>query len=64
VGGGCRRPRNEEFHNLHASPNIIRVFRPTRVGWAGCVARMGQIRNAYRSLTGKPEGKTARGRQA
>jgi hypothetical protein len=23
--GGCRRLHNEKLHNLHASPNIIRV---------------------------------------
>jgi hypothetical protein len=27
------------------------------IGWAGYVARMGEKRNAYRILVGKPEGK-------
>jgi hypothetical protein len=30
--------------------------------WAGRVARMGEKRNAYRLLVGKPEGKRALGR--
>ena len=30
--------------------------------WAGCVARMGERRNAYRVLVGKPEGKRSLGR--
>jgi len=25
VAGGWRRPRNKELHNLHTSPNIVRV---------------------------------------
>jgi hypothetical protein len=30
--------------------------------WAGHVARMGETRNAYRILVGKPEGKRQLGR--
>jgi len=30
--------------------------------WAGHVARMGEIRNAYKMLVGKPEGKRPFGR--
>jgi hypothetical protein len=30
--------------------------------WAGHVARMGEKRNAYRTLVGKPEGKRPLGR--
>jgi hypothetical protein len=31
VAGGWRRLHNEEFHNLYASPNIIRVIRSRRM---------------------------------
>jgi hypothetical protein len=33
-----------------------------RMRWAGHVARMGEKRNAYRLLVGKPEGKKPLGR--
>jgi hypothetical protein len=33
-----------------------------RMGWAGHVERMGEKRNAYRLLVGKPEGKRPVGR--
>jgi hypothetical protein len=48
---------NEELHNLYSSPNIIRMIKSRRMGWAGHVARMGDKRNAYRILLEKPEGK-------
>jgi hypothetical protein len=50
-----RKLRNEELHNLHSSPNIIRMIKLRRVRWAGRVARMWEKRNAYRILVGKPE---------
>jgi hypothetical protein len=57
VAGGYRRLQNEELHNLHASPNIIRVMKSRRMRWAGHVPRMGEMRNAYRILVGNPERK-------
>jgi hypothetical protein len=39
------------------SPCIIRIIKERRMRWAGHVARMGEKRNAYRFLVGKPEGK-------
>jgi hypothetical protein len=38
VAGGWRRLHNEDFHDLHTSPNIIRVIRSRRVGGVGHVA--------------------------
>jgi hypothetical protein len=38
------------------------VIKSRRMRWAGHVARMGEKRNAYRILVGKPEGKRPRGR--
>jgi hypothetical protein len=47
---------------LYSSPNIIRVIKARRMGWAVHVARMGEKRNAYRILVGKPEGRRPLGR--
>jgi hypothetical protein len=38
--GDWRKLYNEEFHNFYSSPNIIRMIRSRRMGWAGHVARM------------------------
>jgi hypothetical protein len=55
VTGGWRKMRNDEFRNLYSSPSIIRLIR--RMRWEWHVARMGEKRNVYRLLAGKPEGK-------
>jgi hypothetical protein len=38
---------DEKLHNLHSSQNIIWMR------WAGYVARMREMRNAYKMLVGK-----------
>jgi hypothetical protein len=50
VTGGWRRLHNEELHNLHVSPNNIRVIKSRRMKWTVHVARMGEIRNKYKIL--------------
>jgi hypothetical protein len=62
VTGDWRKLHNEELHNLYYSPNIIRMIKSRRLRWAGHVARMGEKRNAYRILVGKPEGERPVGR--
>jgi hypothetical protein len=57
VEGGWRRLYNEELHYLYASPNIVSVIKSRRMRWAGHLARMDEVRNAYRILVGKPYGK-------
>jgi hypothetical protein len=57
VTGEWRKLHNEELRDLYSSPSIIRIIKSRRVRWAGHVARMGEKRNAYRLLVGKPEGK-------
>jgi hypothetical protein len=54
---------NEELHDVYSSPNIIRIIKIRRMRWAGHVARMGEKRNIYRILVGKPEGKRPLGRR-
>jgi hypothetical protein len=41
----------------YPSPRIIRIIKSRRMRWVGHVARMGEKRNTYRILVGKPEGK-------
>jgi hypothetical protein len=62
VTGDWRKLHNEELHNLYSSPDIIRMNKSKRMRWAEHVARMGETRNAYRILVGKPEGKRPLGR--
>jgi hypothetical protein len=57
-----RKLHNEELHNSYSSSNIIRMIKPRRMRWAWHVARMGEKRNAYRILVGKPDGKRPLGR--
>jgi hypothetical protein len=60
--GDWKKLHNEELHNLYSSRSIIRMIKSRRMRWVGHVARMGEMRNAYRILVGKPEGKRPLGR--
>ncbi|KAJ4450771.1 hypothetical protein ANN_02201 [Periplaneta americana] len=62
VTGEWRKLHNAELHALYSSPDIIRNIKSRRLRWAGHVARMGESRNAYRVLVGRPEGKRPLGR--
>jgi hypothetical protein len=62
VMGGWRKLHHEGLHNLYSSPSIIRMIKSRRLIWAEHVARMGEKRNTYRILVGKPEGMGPLGR--
>ncbi|KAJ4450654.1 hypothetical protein ANN_02083 [Periplaneta americana] len=62
VTGEWKKLHNAELHALYSSPDIIRNIKSRRLRWAGHVARMGESRNAYRVLVGRPEGKRPLGR--
>jgi hypothetical protein len=55
--GEQRKLHSGELHNLYSSPDIIRQIKSRRMRWAGHVACMGEGRNMYRVLVGKPKGK-------
>jgi hypothetical protein len=57
VTGEWRKLHNGELHNLYSSPDIIKQIKSRRMSWAGHVARIGEGRNLYRVLVGKPEKK-------
>jgi hypothetical protein len=62
VIGEWRKLHNEELRDLYISPSIIRIIKSRRMRWTGHVAGMGEKRNAYRLLVGKPEGRRPLGR--
>jgi hypothetical protein len=49
ITGEWRRLHNEYLRNLYTSPNIIRVVKSRSMRWEVNVARMGQMKNVYRS---------------
>jgi hypothetical protein len=56
VTGGRRKLQDEELHNLHSSPSIIRMNKSRRMRWTGNKAGMRRKKkNAYRILVGKRE---------
>jgi hypothetical protein len=62
VTGAWRKLHNEELHGLYSSPSIIKVIKSRRMRWAGHVACMGEVRNAYNILVGKAGGRRPLGR--
>jgi hypothetical protein len=62
VLGEWRKLHDKELRVLCSSSSIIRIIKSRRMRWDGHVARMGEKRNAYRLLVGKPEGKRPLGR--
>ena len=62
VTGERRKLHNEEHNDLHSTPNIARVIKSRRMRCTGHVAHMGEKRDIYRVLVGKPEGKWPLGR--
>jgi hypothetical protein len=62
VTGKWRKLHNEELRDLYSSPSIITIMKSRRMSRAGHVARIGEMRNTYSLLVGKPEGKRPLGR--
>jgi hypothetical protein len=60
VTGEWRKLHSEKLHILY--PNITRQIKSRRMRWVGHMACMGEEREVYRVLVGKPEGKRPLGR--
>jgi hypothetical protein len=57
-----RKLHNEEVPNLNSLPSIIRMMKSKRMRWARHEAAIEVMRNSYRLLMEKPEGKGLLGR--
>jgi hypothetical protein len=53
------RKAKGELCNLYSSPNFIRMI---RMRWVGHGPHIGKMRNVYKSLVRKPEGKRSQER--
>jgi len=48
VPGDWGRLHNEYLHGMYFSPNVIWLIKSRKLKWANHVARMGEMRVAYR----------------
>ncbi|KAJ4449380.1 hypothetical protein ANN_00779, partial [Periplaneta americana] len=62
VTGEWTKLHNTKLHAFYSLPDMIRNIKSRRSRWTGHLARMGESRNAYRVLVGRPEGKRPLGR--
>jgi hypothetical protein len=62
VTGEWRKLYNQDLRDLYSSPSIIRIIKSRRMRWEGHVVRMGEKRNGYVLLVGKPRRKRPLGR--
>jgi hypothetical protein len=62
VTGEWRKLHSAELHNLYSLPDIIRQIKSRTMRWEGHVAPMGEGRNMYMVLVGKPKRKRPFGR--
>jgi hypothetical protein len=52
VTGRWRKQHDEELHDLHSLPGIIRIIKSKRMRWVKHVTQVGEKMNAYRLLVG------------
>jgi hypothetical protein len=58
VTGSWMKLPNEELHNLYSPLNIVgMIIKLRQMRWAAHVVCMGEMRNVYKILIEKPDGK-------
>jgi hypothetical protein len=57
VTGECTKLHSEKLDTLYSSPNIIKQIKSRRLRLAGRVTHIGEKKNMYKVLMGKPDGK-------
>jgi hypothetical protein len=62
ITGGWTKLHNEGLHNLYSSQSTLRVIKLRRMSGAELIARLEEVRNAYKFLVGKSEGNSLVGR--
>jgi hypothetical protein len=62
VTGGWRKMHSEKLHDFYSSTYVIRIIKLMRMRWVGQRARMAEMRNVYKIVGEKPEGKRLLGR--
>jgi hypothetical protein len=62
VTEGWRKLHNGQLHNLYCLRSIVRLIKSRRMRWVRHIARMGDMKMAYKISIGKPERKGPLGR--
>jgi hypothetical protein len=50
TGGWWRELRNDRLHYLYSSPNIIRIIKSRSMNSSGHIARIGEVKNVYKTV--------------
>jgi hypothetical protein len=54
-----RRQLENRIFSRYEPKCIVRVIKVRKMRWVGHVARMGEVRDAYNILVGRPEGRNS-----
>jgi hypothetical protein len=62
VIGRRRKLQNEELRDLYSSPSIFKIIKSKRMRWTRHRALLGEKRDVYSLMAGKPKGKKPLGK--